>query len=99
MLYKRYASPKDFLRLYMDDGRFGEFVYEIISSENKRKQDEAEKEEDRKLWELYLHSASDKSFLDWKKEVVGRKKTTAKHDADLTNDDVDTIIKRLFPNA
>lgn len=83
----------------MDDGRFGEFVYEIISSENKRKQDEAEKEEDRKLWELYLHSASDKSFLDWKKEVVVRKKSTAKRDADLTNDDVDSIIKRLFKNT
>lgn len=99
MLYKRYASPKDFLHLYMEDGRFGEFVQEIISSENKRLKDEAQKEEDRKMWELYLHSASDKSFIDWKAEVAGRSKKVGKRDVDLTNDDVDAIIKHLFKNA
>lgn len=83
----------------MEDGRFGEFVHEIISSENKRRQEEAQKEEDRKFWELYLHSASEKSFLDWKAEVVGRKAEVGKHDADLTNDDADAIIKRLFKNV
>lgn len=83
----------------MEDGRFGEFVQEIISSENKRLKDEAQKEEDRKMWELYLHSASDKSFRDWKAEVAGRNKKVGKRDADLTNDDVDAIINRLFKNA
>ena len=83
----------------MEDGRFGEFVQEIISSENKRLKEEAQKEEDRKLWELYLHSASDKSFRDWKDEVVGRNNKVGKRDADLTNDDVDAIIKQLFKNA
>lgn len=83
----------------MEDGRFGEFVQEIISSENKRLKDEAQKEEDRKMWELYLHSASDKSFNDWKAEVAGRNKKVGKRDVDLTNDDVDAIIKHLFKNA
>lgn len=82
----------------MEDGRFGEFVQEIISSENKRLKDEAQKEEDRKMWELYLHSASDKSFRDWKEEVIGRNNKVGKRDADLTNDDVDAIINRLFKN-
>ncbi len=83
----------------MEDGRFGEFVQEIISSENKRKQAEAQKEEDRKLWELYLHSASDKSFRDWKDEVLKANRNVGKRDADLTNDDVHSIIKHLFKNA
>lgn len=83
----------------MEDGRFGEFVQEIISSENKRKQAEAQKEEDRKLWELYLHSASDKSFRDWKEEVTKANRNVGKRDADLTNDDVHSIIKHLFKNA
>lgn len=83
----------------MEDGRFGEFVQEIISSENKRKQTEAQKEEDRKLWELYLHSASDKSFRDWKDEVLKANRNVGKRDADLTNDDVHSIIKHLFKNA
>jgi hypothetical protein len=83
----------------VEDGRFGEFVQEIISSENKRKQAEAQKEEDRKLWELYLHSASDKSFRDWKDEVLKANRNVGKRDADLTNDDVHSIIKHLFKNA
>lgn len=85
----------------MEQGRFGEFVYEIISSENKRRKDEAKKENDRKMWELYLHSYSDKSFDGWKEEVEQntKNKTVGKRDAELTNKDVDAIIKNLFKNA
>lgn len=85
----------------MEQGRFGEFVYEIISSENKRRKDEAKKENDRKMWELYLHSYSDKSFDGWKEEVEQntKNKTIGKRDAELTNKDVDAIIKNLFKNA
>lgn len=85
----------------MEQGRFGEFVYEIISSEYKRRKDEAKKENDRKMWELYLHSYSDKSFDGWKEEVEQntKNKTVGKRDAELTNDDVDKIIKNLFKNA
>lgn len=85
----------------MEQGRFGEFVSEIISSENKRRKEEAQKEEERKMWELYLHSYSDKPFIEWKEEVKQRTKqrTVGKKDAELTNDDVDKIIKKLFKNA
>ncbi len=89
------------MRLYIDSGRFGEFVYELISSENKRRQDEAQKEEDQKMWELYLHSFSDKSFIEWRAEATKthQNKTDGKKDAEMTNDDVDNIIKHLFKNA
>lgn len=85
----------------MEQGRFGEFVNEIISSENKRRYEEAQKEDDRKMWELYIHSASDKSFIEWKEEVTkrSRNKNGGKKDADLTNKDVDSIIKHLFKNV
>lgn len=101
LLFSKYASPFEFMRLYIDNGRFGEFVSEIIASENKRKQEEAQREEDRKWWELYLHSFSDKSFSEWKEEVTKatNSKQIGKKDAEMTNEDVDSIIKHLFKNA
>ena len=32
-----------------------------------------EKENDRKLWDLYLHSFSNESFEDWKEKVTRKK--------------------------
>lgn len=89
------------MRLYIDNGRFGEFVFELISAENKRRQDQAQKAEEQKLWELYLHSFSDKSFIDWKAEVTksAPRANTGKKDADMTDEDVDKIIKHLFKTA
>ena len=79
----------------MEQGRFGEFVEEILLSESRRKEDLAKKEEDEKWWNLYLHSYSDKSFAQWKEELTGKTDTTTT----TTNkpvEDVDSIIKRLF---
>ena len=69
LLFSRYASPLDFMNLYINQGRFGEFVEGIISLENKRKKEKQEKEDDDKLWQAYIRSMSDKSFIDWKKEL------------------------------
>ena len=84
----------------MEQGRFGEFVTEVFLSEQRRKQEAADKESEDRLWSAYIHSYSDKSYIDWKAELVGRVNTTSvntgKRDADLTNDDVDNIINRLF---
>ena len=69
LLFSRYASPLDFMKLYINQGRFGEFVEGIISLENKRKKEKQEKEDDDKLWQAYIRSMSEKSFADWKKEL------------------------------
>lgn len=66
LLFSRYASPMDFMRLYIEQGRFGEFVNQIINLENERKKEEAEKEDDNKLWIAYVHSMSDMPFSEWK---------------------------------
>ena len=66
LLFSRYASPMDFMKLYIDQGRFGEFVEGIIGLENKRRKESDEKENDDKLWQAYIHSMSDKSFIEWK---------------------------------
>ena len=69
LLFSRYASPLDFMKLYIEQGRFGEFVEGIVSLENKRKKEKQEKEDDDKLWQAYIRSMSEKSFADWKKEL------------------------------
>ena len=104
MLYQRYASPKELIQMHIDQGQFGEFVQEFLSAEAKRKQEAAEKENDQKLWELYLRVMPEKSFNDWKAEVTEEtaSKSTAqfgKRDDDMTNEDVNAIIKHLFRNA
>lgn len=72
MLYSRYSNPLEFMRLYIDQGRFGEFVTNIIDMDNKRKQEEAEKDDENKWFSLYVHSGSDKCFIDWKAEILSK---------------------------
>ena len=66
LLFSRYASPMEFMSLYIENGRFGEFVEEIINLNNTRKQEEQRKDEDSKLWTAYLFSMSGLSFNEWK---------------------------------
>ena len=87
------------MKLYIDNGRFGEFVFELVSAENKRRKEEAQKAEEQKMWELYLHSFSDKSFIDWKAEVTKTAPQANAKDADMTTEDVDRIIRHLFKTA
>lgn len=89
MLFNRYACPIEFMKIYIEQGRFGEFVKEIIQLDSKRQSEESEKEEEQKLWDLYLHCMSDKSFADWKKEIQ-KQDQPAKQS--MTNDQVDATI-------
>lgn len=69
LLYSRYSSPLELVRLYIDQGRFGELVTEILKMNAEQKREKAEKEDEQRLWELYLHSMSDQSFNDWKRNI------------------------------
>ena len=107
LLYSRYASPKEFMKTYIENGRFGEFVEEILEMEYKRKKEEEDKENDRKLWEMFLHSESrhEMSFNDWKAKVLSsvpeKRKFDVKKgtDADMTDADIEKLINRLFPEG
>lgn len=46
LLYSRYASPFEFANSYIKQGRFGEFVSEILAMDYRRKKQEKEKEND-----------------------------------------------------
>jgi len=58
------------MNIYINQGRFGEFVTNIIELTNKEKKEAFEKDDENKMWELYLHSHSDKSFNKWKEELL-----------------------------
>ena len=80
----------DFMRLYIEQGRFGEFVSEIFELDFKRRKEEAEKEEEHKWWTMYIHSMSDKSFIEWKKEMMEQKKPES---YSMTNEQVESTIQ------
>lgn len=77
MMYQRYTCPLEFMKLYIDSGQFGEFVSDIIKADRKRKQEEAEQKNERQMWELYLHSMSEKSFNDWKSDLLSQSQKTS----------------------
>lgn len=96
MLYSRYACPMELMSIYINQGRFGEFVSEIIRIDEERKQEEAEKEEDNKLWLAYLMSMSNVTFSQWKTELTmkksnGNEKTES---LSMTDEQVDAVKNR-----
>ena len=95
LLFSRYASPLDFMKLYIDQGRFGEFVEGIIGLENKRRKETDEKENDDKLWQAYIHSMSDKSFIDWKRELTQENKV---ENHEMTDKDITNAIEQARKN-
>lgn len=98
LLYSRYASPFEFMRPYIETGRFGEWVTDVIRTENERRRAQAEKEDEEKLWTAYVHSYSDKPFSEWKTSVLKPAKTgSGKRDDDMTNEDIEALLHRLFP--
>lgn len=101
LLFSRYASPLELMRLYIDQGRFGEFVSEIIELDNKRKQEEARKEEDDKLWTAYLLSMSDQPFGEWKNGLKQRKEPVSYSmtdgQVDIVKQQARGILKKISP--
>lgn len=67
MLYHNYNNPLELMQMYIENGMFSDFVINVL-----------QKNDDRKMWELYLHSQSDLSFTDWKNKVTKQSSDTSK---------------------
>lgn len=97
MLYSRYACPMDFMNGYINRGQFGKFVESFLDAEYERRKEEAEKDDDWKMWLMYTHSYSSDSFIEWKKKVLkNTDDRKANKDADLTDDGIKAIYNDLF---
>ena len=100
MLYSRYSNPLDLMKIYINQGRFGEFVGGFLDAEAERKKENAEKELEMKLWIAYVHSESDKSYGEWRRSVYSDDKTrNTKTSGDQSLDDngIKAIVADLFP--
>lgn len=99
LLYSRYASPMDLIKQYINRGQFGKFVTDFLEAVNERKKEQEAKEDEWKMWMVYVHSYSysEESFYDWKKRVLkpGSKRKTS-NDSDLTNEKIMSIIDETF---
>ena len=91
----------EFMRLYIEQGRFGEFVTEILKMDSKRKQEAAKEKDDDRLWEAYIRSMSEKSFSEWKKDLFEQKQP---ENYSMTNEQVADvkeqargILKKISP--
>ena len=100
MLYSRYSNPLDLMNVYINQGRFGKFVTGFLEAEHKRKTEEAEKDQEMKLWIAYIHSRSELSYGEWRNKVCSTGSGHAKKgggDQSLDDDGIKTIIADLFP--
>lgn len=100
LLYSRYSNPLDLMYRYINQGRFGTFVDGFIQAEHKRMVDEATKDNEWKLWTMYIHSYSNENFEQWKKRCCGTANTKQQKgtDADLDDNGIKAIMTDLFPS-
>lgn len=98
LLYSRYSNPMDLVRMYINQRRFGAFVQGFLEAEAERRKQEAEKEDEMKLWIAFIHSYSGKTYDEWKKQIFQRGSTTptGKSDVDLNDDGIQAIFDDLF---
>lgn len=104
LLYSKYASPLELMDIYIEQGRFDEFVSNIVRLENQKRQEDADKASDDRLWIAYVHSMPEMSFSKWKEELLqnGEKEPET---LSMTDEQVESakqqargILKSFSPN-
>lgn len=96
LLYRAYSSPVNLMYRYIEQGRFGAFVNGFLQAQFERDKKETEKENEWMLWTAYIHSYSDKTYGEWKKDFVKPKKYTK--DSHLTEDGIKALWDKMFPS-
>lgn len=99
LLYSRYSNPLNLIQIYINQGRFGEFVKGFLEEEYNRKNQEAEKERDLKLWIAYVHSFAEDNFENWKSRINPKGNNGRSGDEYLDDDGIQAIIDNLFPKS
>lgn len=100
MLYRAYSNPLDLMNRYINQGRFGKFVTGFLESEYERRKEEAERDYDWKLWMMFINTASDMSYGEWKESIQknASEKMRKSKDDNLTDDGIKAIVSKLFPS-
>lgn len=88
LLHSRYADPGRFMNAYIAQGRFGEFVTGVLETDRQRKIEAVQKMEDDRLWLAYILSMTDKTYRDWKEDLLQGKQQESYA---MTDRQVDTV--------
>lgn len=59
LLFSKYASPYSFMDDLISNGDFFDWVVEFVNAENEKQ-----------IWEMWLHKVFDKSFEEFRKSVL-----------------------------
>ena len=86
LIFKRYSSPFIFLENLIENNKFYDGVHTIWNKAN-----------DDKLWELYLHSMSEKSFTDWKNELTYKDETPKEENLEVAKIKARNILNHFKP--
>lgn len=99
MLYRAYSNPLDLMNMYINRGRFGTFVQGFLEAEYERKKEQYEKNQEWMMWTAYIHSYSNKTFNEFKKQFTHTDSSTNRYtsDTDLDEEGALKIIDSLFP--
>lgn len=86
LVFKRYSSPFSFLDMLIENGKLLEFVLELIDTFNEEQ-----------MYEYWLHKCFDKSYLEFKKEVMGNGNDHVQEtDVEMDNEQIESIINDSF---
>ena len=91
LLYQRYASPFSFIQNALDVGRLSKFVDDFIINISKE-------ENERKLWEFYLHRQIEVSFNEFKETVEQQEQTRRQEERtrQMSNKQIETTLQNTI---
>lgn len=98
LLYARYSDPLNLMNMYINRGRFGNFVDGFLQAEFERRKEEAQKYNELMKWLAYVHSYSNETYDAWEKRVYGKGSTTKNKSSDAELDDkgISNLLTDLF---
>ena len=88
MLFKRYASPFLLIDGMLETGRFLDFVDKFIDTQNEER-----------MYELWLHKVYDKSYADFKAQIVSSNTPAAPVDLETTLRESESILNSFIPEG
>lgn len=88
LLFSRYASPFLIVNQMIQCNRFSEFIDEFLMLD-----------EDRKLWEVYLHKVFDKSYIEFEKALKKPKRNQKPINFEATINESISILEGFKPEG
>lgn len=86
-LFERYGNPFLFIDTLIMSGRFTDFVLEFLEIQNEKM-----------MWEFFLHKVYDKSFDEFKESITANK-PVPKEQLETTVKDSKSILNSFVPNG